>query len=139
MHQASPIDFASRLLSIEERRGKFCILELCASIVVSSLDICSQSLSLQQTMIEESLLEKVDIEMTTLGVKRTMAARTIVEEEAVGTMVEAVVMRETICVVNQVNIQAKLGAMADATQKGLIRMEERLFVKQQSRWPRHEN
>ncbi|KAL6187795.1 hypothetical protein ACLB2K_039190 [Fragaria x ananassa] len=34
---------------------------------------------------------------------------------------------------------AKLGAMADATQTGLIKMEERLFVKQQSRWPRREN
>ncbi|KAL6186748.1 hypothetical protein ACLB2K_042867 [Fragaria x ananassa] len=95
----------------------------------------SMQSAIKQTMIEESLLlEKVDIEMTTLGV-----VRTIVDEEAVGTMVEVVVMRETICVVNQVNIQAKLGAMADATQTGLIRMEERLFVKQQCRWPRCEN
>lgn len=80
-------------------------------------------------MIEESFLqEKVGIEMTTLGV-----VRTIVEAEAVGTMEEAVVMEETIYVVNQVNFQAKLGAMAGAMEKhirGLIRTEEKLFVKQ---------
>lgn len=80
-------------------------------------------------MIEESFLqEKVGIEMTTLGVVRTMA-----EAEAVGTMEEAVVMEGTMYVVNQVNFQAKLGAMAGAMEKhirGLIRTEEKLFVKQ---------
>lgn len=90
-------------------------------------------------MIEESfLLEKVGIEMTTLGVvrimvARTMVGRTILEVEAVGTMEEAVVMEETIYVVNQVNFQARLGAMAGAMEKhirGLIRTEEKLFVKQ---------
>lgn len=80
-------------------------------------------------MIEESFLqEKVGIEMTTLGV-----VRTIVEAEAVGAMEEAAVMEETMYVVNQVNFQAKLGAMAGAMEKhirGLIRTEEKLFVKQ---------
>lgn len=82
-------------------------------------------------MIEESFLqEKVGIEMTTLGVVRTIVEA---EAEAVGTMEEAVVMEETMYVVSQVNFQAKLGAMAGAMEKhirGLIRTEEKLFVKQ---------
>lgn len=82
-------------------------------------------------MIEESFLqEKVGIEMTTLGVVRTIVEA---EAEAVGTMEEAVVMEGTMYVVNQVNFQAMLGAMAGAMEKhirGLIRTEEKLFVKQ---------